>query len=144
MILGFANFYKRFNKNFSKITISLIFLFQITKLADNNTLSIQTNKKKKNSDVVKIASRAFDNGVSKNNKNIWNIKRLKNSTKLKKLILAKINFFNTNFFIFGVKEVFIYLLKAFTKASIFHYFDLKYYIQIKINALGYIINGILN
>lgn len=69
---------------------------------------------------------------------------MKNPTKLKKLTLAKINFFNTDFFIFRAKEAFIYLLKAFTKALIFYYFDLKYHIQIKTNALGYIFDGILN
>lgn len=40
IILGFINFYKRFNKNFNKIAASFISLLQITKLTNNNILNI--------------------------------------------------------------------------------------------------------
>lgn len=44
----------------------------------------------------------------------------------------------------GAKKAFIYQQKTFTKASIFTHFDLKHYIRIKTDILGYLISGILN
>lgn len=45
---------------------------------------------------------------------------------------------------FNAKIVFNHLKQAFTKALIFQYFDLKLHIQIKTNALGYVINKVLS
>ena len=46
------------------------------------------------------------------------------------------------FFSLRVKKAFIYLQKAFIKASILHYFDLEHYIHIETNTLEYAINDI--
>lgn len=62
----------------------------------------------------------------------------------KKLAFIKPNFFMPDFFIPKVQIAFIQLLKAFIKASIFYYFDLKRYIQIDTNASGYAIDRVLN
>lgn len=47
-------------------------------------------------------------------------------------------------FFFRVKLTFIKLKQAFIKAPIVYYFDLKYYIKIKIDASGCTISRILN
>lgn len=50
----------------------------------------------------------------------------------------------TEFLISGDRLAFANLKKAFNVALILHYFDLKYYLWKKINALGYAISGILS
>lgn len=69
-----------------------------------------------------------------------------NLVKFKKLDLnfAKTSFFRTDFFILKTKNIFIHLQKAFIKILILYYFQLKYYIQIKINTLSYAINTIFS
>lgn len=57
---------------------------------------------------------------------------------------AKVDFFGMDFHIFKTKKTFIHLWKAFTKASLFKYFDSKYHIQIETNILGYIIGKVLS
>lgn len=42
------------------------------------------------------------------------------------------------------KLAFLHLKQASTEALIFHYFNPKYYNQMKINAFGYTINNILS
>lgn len=42
------------------------------------------------------------------------------------------------------KEAFLQLWQAFTKVSVFWYFNLKWYIQIEIDASGYAIGGVLS
>ena len=49
-----------------------------------------------------------------------------------------------NFLTPGIREAFNRLRLAFTKALILQYFNPKYHIQIKINALGYAIGGALS
>ena len=63
------------------------------------------------------------------------IENLLNSTKLKKSS-------ETDFLTFRVKEAFTHLQKTFIKAPILRYFDLKCYIRIEIDALGYVIDGV--
>lgn len=60
------------------------------------------------------------------------------------LIVVKAKPLQIDFVIFGAKETFIYLWKAFIKASILKHLDLKSYIQIEINVLRYAIDRILN
>ena len=49
-----------------------------------------------------------------------------------------------SFLTFDAKTVFNCLWLAFTKTPIFCHFDLKCYIQIKIDVLNYTISGVLN
>lgn len=53
-------------------------------------------------------------------------------------------FGNSNFLIAEAKLAFSQFRYAFTKALIFYHFDLEYYIQIKIDAFGYVLSGILS
>lgn len=57
-------------------------------------------------------------------------------TKVKKSDFAKSNSFKIEILTSTAKEVFIYLQKAFIKASIFYYFDSKLHIRIRTNTLG--------
>ena len=57
---------------------------------------------------------------------------------------AKANSFGTDFLISKAKKTFWYLQKTFTKAPIFCHFDLKSYIQIKTDALGFTISIIFS
>lgn len=63
------------------------------------------------------------------------ITKSKNLAKFKKLNFIKINFFKIDFFIFKAK-------KAFIKELIVYYFDLKYYIKVKIYTFGYVIDTV--
>ena len=49
-----------------------------------------------------------------------------------------------NFLTFDAREAFYYLWLAFTKAIIFCYFDLKYYIQIETDVSAYAISKMLS
>lgn len=62
----------------------------------------------------------------------------------KKSNFVKANFFGADFLTSKVKKAFTHHLKAFTEALILYRFELKCYIRIKTNALGYAISGILN
>ena len=42
----------------------------------------------------------------------------------------------------SAKQAFIQLRQAFTKASIFQYFDPEFHIRIETNASGYVIGGV--
>ena len=50
----------------------------------------------------------------------------------------------TGYLTFGAKRAFTQLKQAFTKASIFCYFDLEYYNQIKTNVSNYTIARVLS
>lgn len=131
LFLGFTNFYKKFIKNFNIIIVLLILILYIT---DYKIQNIQN----KNSNILS-STRANSGVVGENNENLLTIAKLAKSKKF-----AKINFFEIDLLTFRVKRLFIYPQKAFIKAPIFGYFDLKYYIYIKINAWQYAINRVFN
>ena len=117
MFLGFANFYRKFIKNFGRITAPLISMLQII---DDKTLSIQATKNKKNQDVSASADNIGGDRVDKNMKNLCTIAKLAKSkkpklTKPKKLDLIKAqNFVKANssemdFLTSEAKKTFIHL-----------------------------------
>lgn len=75
-----------------------------------------------------------------------------NLTKAKKSNLAKAKqsdftktcSFGIDFLTLKVKKAFTYLQIAFVKVSILYHFHLKNYLCIKIDALKYIINGVIS
>ena len=115
-----------------------------------NTLA---NISKKNQDIPNNTVRTNNVRVDRNIKNLSTVTNLAKSKKLdltksKKSDLPKANFakinFEIDFLISEAKKIFIYLQKAFTKALILRHFDSKCYISINANALGYVIDRILN
>ncbi len=147
VFLGFANFYKRFIQNFSKIVVPLTSILQTT---NDETMSIQATRNKKNQDAPTSTD---GDGIGESFENLSTTIKLAKSkksklTKSKKSDLSKANFAKVNsrtdFLTSGAKKAFIYLQKAFTKASILRYFDPEYYIRIETDALGYAIGEVLS
>ncbi len=98
VFLGFANFYKRFIRNFSKIAASLTLILWIT---GNNDLDAQANGHKENQNTIAGASGTDDGGVGESIKNlsiVANLAKSKKSilTKSKKSDLPKANFAKVN------------------------------------------------
>lgn len=90
-------------------------------------------------------------GIGRKIENLSTIAKLDKSKKLnlaksKKSTLpkdfAKVNFTKTDFLTSKAKQAFLQLRKVFTEASILRYFDLKHYIYIKTDFLGYVIGRI--
>lgn len=65
--------------------------------------------------------------------------RITNLSSSTKKMSSKVDFFNSK-----ASLAFTQLRKAFIKALILHYFNLKLYMQIKTNIAGYIIDKILS
>ena len=79
------------------------------------------------------------------------LSKLQKLAKLRKKLLTNENLLKfdikktePSFLTFNTRIAFNYLWLTFIKTSIFQYFDLKYYILIKINAFSYIINSVLS
>ena len=89
-----------------------------------------------NNEFVKSAS-------SKPYKTIVDLSNILKKNKSRNLINIKV-IGKLIFLTFNVTKPFNYLKHAFIKALIFYYFNLKWYIQIKTNALDYIIYRILS
>ncbi len=133
VFLSFANFYKRFIQNFSRIAAPLTSMLQTT---DNEPQSTQAE----NQDAPCAASGASGGGVDGNFENLSTAVKL---TKSKKPKLPKANS-GTDFLTSGAKEAFIHLRKAFTEAPILRHFDPGYHIRIETDASGYTIGGVLS
>ena len=145
VFLSFANFYRRFIRNFSRITASLTSMLQKT---NNEALSIQATKEERNEAIsAGLGSSSVGDKVGENIKNLSTIINLVKSklTKPKKAGLpnTKVNS-KTDFLTPRAKKVFIHLQKAFTKAPILRHFDPKRHIWIETDALGYTISKVLS
>ena len=68
----------------------------------------------------------------------------KKGQKISKNLFKSKKTIESDFLTPGAKLAFIELKQTFFKASILHHLDSKRYIQIKIDALGYAIGGVLN
>ena len=120
MFLSFANFYRTFIQNFSKIIAPFTLMLQIT---DNKILSTQVVKNEKNQKVSSGITRTGSSKVSGNFENLSIVAELAKSKKLKltnkskkpkltkskKSDLTKANFLEMDFLTFGAKKAFIYL-----------------------------------
>ena len=130
MFLGFANFYKRFIRNFGRIAALLISMFQTR---NDETLSNQGTKDKRNETALAgVNSGGVSSGVSENIKNLStaiNLAKKSKLIKLKKAGLPNIKADSrTDFLTPEAKKAFIHLQKAFIKAPILKHFDPEHYI----------------
>ena len=132
MFIGFANFYQRFIQYFSKIAILLFSLLKTTGLLNLISKTFRVD----NNDII-------DNGINKTNETIMNLSKNNKSRNLTHMpnirITKKPIFLTTN-----TKKAFNHLQLLFIKALILWYFDLKSYIWIVTNTLGYTIDEVLN
>ncbi len=110
VFLGFANFYKRFIRNLSRIAVLLTSMLRTTnELTGDETQSIQAE----NQDAPGAAGRATGSGMGGSLENLsTTVKSAKSKkpklTKSKKSNLAKANF-GTDFLTLKAKEAFIHL-----------------------------------
>ncbi len=118
-------------------------LFQII---DDEVLRILTSQNEKNQEISNNTTKINGGGVGRSIKNLSIVAKLAKSKKsdLLKANFIKINSFGTDFLTLKAKKTFIHLWKTITKALILKYFDLKYHIQIEIDALGYAISEVLD
>lgn len=125
-ILSFANFYKNFLKNFSRIVVPLASIFEITnEFDDNESQFIQLNNNKKIQDISSNANISLDDtGDNVINKSIQNLsyianlakskksnltKSKKSNLRIKKSDFAKTNYSEMDFLTFKAKKAFIHL-----------------------------------
>ena len=124
VFIGFANFYRRFIKDFNKIAALLIAMLKTTGSS------------------VASASRVDDNEIvgGGGTGRLDASKRLAKSKKMKSVHdLEKPKFLTSK-----AKEAFNCLRQAFTKAPIFRHFDPECHIRIETDASGYAIGGVLS
>ncbi len=141
VFFGFANFYRRFIWNFSRIAATFTSILRIT---DDEALSIQAIGNEKNQDALASAGAGGGAGGGAGvGGSIKNLSTAIKSAKSKKPNFAKTNS-GTDFLTPGAKEAFIHLRKAFTKAPILRHFDPDHHIRIETDASGYAIDGVLN
>ena len=141
VFLGFANFYRRFIKNFSRIDTPLTSILRTTsQLSDACSLSIRANDNNYNQEVgggsggagaagkkVKNPSKAEKSKISAKSKKLAKAKKLNTDFTKAKANEAS----GTDFLTSEARETFIRLRKAFTEAPILHHFDLESHIQIE-------------
>ena len=124
VFIGFANFYRRFIKGFSRIAAPLTAMLKTTGSS------------------VASASRVDDGEVVGGGGADWT-DTSKKSAKSKKM-KSVYNSVEPKFLISKAKKAFNRLRQAFTKASILQHFDPECHIQIKTDASGYTIGGVLS
>ncbi len=145
VFLGFANFYKRFIRNFSRIAAPLTLMLRTTnESTGNETQSTQAE----NQDASGAAGGATGGGVGRSFENLSTVVKLAESkkpklTKSKKSDLAKANS-GTDFLTPKAKKAFIHLQNALTEAPSLRHFDLEYHIRIETDAMGYAIGKVLS
>ena len=135
MFIGFANFYWRFIRRFSKIVALLISILKTTGLFKKS--APKTFKVGNNEVVWGDSDRA--------NETVIDLSKFKNEKSRKLTCIPNIGATREpNFLTLDAKKDFNHLWLAFIKALIFWYFNPRCYIWIKTDVLGYIISGVLS
>ena len=115
MFLSFANFYRKFIRNFSKIIVPLTSILQTT---DDKALSTLTTKNERNQDTLvgtgcTISVGSTGDADARIDENIKNLSTATKSTKTKKPKMTKakklVNSFKINFLTVKAKKTFIHL-----------------------------------
>ena len=125
-------FYLEFQQSFSRIAALLIFILKTIKLLDLALKVFEINDNK----TVGVGSRAHEIF-----KNLSKSKKLKNEKSKNLMYIPNIETIRKPIFLISnTQKIFNSLKQAFIKAPIFQHFNQKYYIQIKKNALSYVIS----
>ena len=149
VFLGFANFYRRFIRGFSKIAGPLTSILRTANLIENSLTSVGVAEEDK---VVGGGEFGGANGnSSKSQKSKKSKKSAKNPTKMtKSQKLTKSKSFTTSnvgatkFLTSEPRIAFTQLKKTFTEAPILRHFDPQCHIRIEIDPSGYAIGGVLS
>ena len=131
IFIGFANFYRRFIRGFSRIAALLTSLLKTTESSELASKAFRAD----DDEVVDGGGRANETvmNLSKNNKS-------RNSTRVLNIGATR----KPNFLTLDAKKAFNYLRLAFIKAFILRYFDLESHIRIETDVSGYAIGGVLS
>ena len=121
IFLGFTNFYSRFIQGFSKIAGLLILMLKTSSYQSAENLSLLSHL---------VEDAKLDGGG--------------NCNKTVKKLLSKKSNGVLGYLTPNARQAFSKLRQAFTKAPILWHFDPAYYIRIKIDALSYTIDKVLN
>ncbi len=147
VFIGFANFYRRFIKGFSKIAALLTSMLKTTTASSKGLLEATGKVREETGNEVGDGDKAKIGGVKlPGGKNSKNSTKVKNSAK-SKVAAAKSPGTAPEARPFLTPEAmltFIRLRQAFTKAPILHHFDPERYIRIETDAFGYAIGGVLS
>ena len=128
MFLGFANFYKRFIKSFSKIAALFTSMFKI--MAPSTLATLARTKANENELITNSGSNIDNSSIDD---------RLANLSSFIKKMSSR-----SGFFTFEANLTFTKLRKMLTIALIIYHFDPKRHVQIKTDASGYAIGRILS
>ena len=128
VFIGFANFYQHFIQSFSKIAALLTSMLKTTKSSEE--LASKMFKADNNKIVGGNGGRAHETVKNSSRK----------STHVPNIGATK----KPNFLTPDTKKAFNHLRLAFIKAPILQHFDLESHIRIKIDASGYVIDGVLS
>ena len=111
----------------------------ILQTTDNDGLNTPAGQNEKNQDTFDGAGGGASGGeTDRSIEHLSMAFKLAKPTKESDFVFSGADFLTSK-----AKKVFIYLQKSFTKALILKDFDLKCYIRIETNALGYAIDGVL-
>lgn len=119
VFLSFANFDKRFIKNFNRIVVLLISMLQSTKIAENEALSILINKHEKNQDIPSGVSNTNDDNISEN---IENLSTIIKSAKSKK---SNLNKFKNQIWLNPKRRIYRIIVQKSQPKWIFLFLELK-------------------
>ena len=128
MFIGFTNFYQRFIRGFTRITVLLTSILKI--IRSSKELASKTFKIN-NNEVVGGGNDRANETIKNSFRNLTHVLNIEATEEL--------NFLTPN-----IKKAFNYLRLAFIKAPILRHFDLKSYIWIEPDALSYAIGRVLS
>ena len=128
IFIGFANFYWRFIRGFSRIAAPLTSILKTTRPSN-----LAPRQRANDDDVVGGGGKADDRNLSKKPKNA------KSRIQTHIEAMEELTFLTS-----CAKDAFNQLRQAFTEAPILRYFDSEYHIRIEIDALSYTIGRVLS
>ena len=147
MFFGFAKFYWRLIKGFSKIAAPLTSMLKTTAASPEGPPEAMSKVREETGNEVSDGDRAKIGGVKPPGG-----KNSKNSTKVKDSVTSKVAKATSprtapearSFLTPEARLAFTRLRLAFTEAPILHHFDPERYIRIETDASGYAIGGVLS
>ncbi len=151
VFLGFANFYRRFIKGFSKIAAPFTSMLRTTAASPKGPKETTGKFRKEATRKTReeTGSKVEGGGIEIGGVKLVKGKKSKNSAKTKTLKFVKATSSGTApearpFLTPEARLAFTRLRQAFTEASILHHFDLERHIRIEMDASGYAISGVLS